>query len=140
MSAVLHLDDIGASRGNRVLFDGLDLVVAPGDVVGLVGANGAGKSTLLGVIAGVSDADHTGAITVTPPDATIGLLTQEVDRRPGETVHDFLARRTGVTTAQEEMDAAAEALADATGDDDPYTPALERWLASNASSPRHPRR
>ncbi|MEH3155337.1 MAG: ABC-F family ATP-binding cassette domain-containing protein [Gordonia paraffinivorans] len=129
MSAVLHLDDVGASRGNRVLFDGLDLVVAPGDVVGLVGANGAGKSTLLGVIAGVSDADHTGAITVTPPDATIGLLTQEVDRRPGESVHAFLARRTGVTAAQNAMDAAAEALAEAAGDDDPYTPALERWLA-----------
>ena len=127
MSAVLHLDDVGASRGNRVLFDGLDLVVAPGDVVGLVGANGAGKSTLLGVIAGVSDADHTGAITVTPPDATIGLLTQEVDRRPGESVHAFLARRTGVTDAQGAMDAAAAALADAT--DDVYTPALERWLA-----------
>ena len=30
-----------------MLFTGLDLVVAPGDVVGLVGANGAGKSTLL---------------------------------------------------------------------------------------------
>ncbi|WP_299574525.1 ABC-F family ATP-binding cassette domain-containing protein [uncultured Williamsia sp.] len=127
MSAVLHLDDVGASRGNRVLFDGLDLVVAPGDVVGLVGANGAGKSTLLGVIAGVSDADHTGAITLTPPDATIGLLTQEVDRRPDESVLAFLSRRTGVTDAQDAMDTAAAALADAT--DDTYTPALERWLA-----------
>ncbi|GAA1903286.1 ABC-F family ATP-binding cassette domain-containing protein [Williamsia serinedens] len=129
MSAVLHLDDVGASRGNRVLFEGLDLVVAPGDVVGLVGANGAGKSTLLGVIAGNTDADHTGAVTVTPPDATVGLLTQEVDRRPGESVHAFLARRTGVTDAQQAMDDAAAALADAVGDDDPYTPALERWLA-----------
>ena len=124
---VLQTRDLSVAYADRTLFSGLDLVIAPGDVVGLVGANGAGKSTLLGVIAGVSDADHTGAITVTPPDATIGLLTQEVDRRPGESVHAFLARRTGVTDAQGAMDAAAAALADAT--DDVYTPALERWLA-----------
>ncbi|MGZ8179769.1 ABC-F family ATP-binding cassette domain-containing protein [Williamsia sp. SKLECPSW1] len=129
MTAVLHLVDVGASRGNRVLFDGLDLVVAPGDVVGLVGANGAGKSTLLDIIAGRADLDRTGTVSVTPPDATIGLLSQEVDRLPGEAVRDFLARRTGVTAAQEAMDAAAASLADVSGDDDPYTPALERWLA-----------
>ncbi|GAA2049558.1 ABC-F family ATP-binding cassette domain-containing protein [Williamsia deligens] len=130
MSAVLRLAGVGASHGNRVLFEDLDLVVAPGDVVGLVGANGAGKSTLLSLVAGVSTADHTGVVEVSPPDATVGLLTQEVDRIPGETVRDFLARRTGVLAAQEAMDSAAAALADpSAGDADPYTPALERWLA-----------
>ncbi|MBO3087701.1 ABC-F family ATP-binding cassette domain-containing protein [Cellulomonas dongxiuzhuiae] len=37
--------------GRRIL-DRLDLTVAPGDRVGLVGENGAGKTTLLGVLAG----------------------------------------------------------------------------------------
>ncbi|MCC2315738.1 ABC-F family ATP-binding cassette domain-containing protein [Cellulomonas xiejunii] len=37
--------------GRRVL-DRLDLTVAPGDRIGLVGENGAGKTTLLGVLAG----------------------------------------------------------------------------------------
>ena len=43
---------LAAGHGARVLFSGLDLVLAPGDVVGLVGANGAGKSTLLRLLAG----------------------------------------------------------------------------------------
>ncbi|MFE4023270.1 ATP-binding cassette domain-containing protein [Streptomyces sp. NPDC059101] len=47
MSATLVAKDLAAGHGERVLFSGLDLVVAPGDVIGLVGANGAGKSTLL---------------------------------------------------------------------------------------------
>jgi ATPase subunit of ABC transporter with duplicated ATPase domains len=33
------------------LFSDLDLVLSPGDVVGLIGANGSGKSTLLGLLA-----------------------------------------------------------------------------------------
>ncbi|MBD7917759.1 ABC-F family ATP-binding cassette domain-containing protein [Cellulomonas sp. Sa3CUA2] len=37
--------------GRRIL-DRLDLTVAPGDRIGLVGENGAGKTTLLGVLAG----------------------------------------------------------------------------------------
>ncbi len=126
MSATLHAVDLSAGHGARVLFTGLELVVAPGDVVGLVGVNGAGKSTLLRLLAGL-DAPEEGRVALSPPDATVGLLPQEPERRPGETVLAFLGRRTGVTEAETTMDAAAEALA--TGDDDGYTPALERWLA-----------
>jgi ATPase subunit of ABC transporter with duplicated ATPase domains len=120
---------LGAGHGHRVLFAGLDLVVAPGDVVGVVGANGAGKSTLLRILAGLTRPEH-GTVTVTPPAATVGYLPQEPDRRPGETVAAFLGRRTGVTAAQHELDEASHALADAVaGADDRYAHALERWLA-----------
>lgn len=47
MTATLVAKNLAAGHGDRSLFSGLDLVVAPGDVIGLVGANGAGKSTLL---------------------------------------------------------------------------------------------
>ena len=53
MSATLRISGLSTSRGERTLFEGLDLAVAPGDVVGLVGANGAGKSTLLRILAGL---------------------------------------------------------------------------------------
>ncbi len=129
MSATLVARGLAAAHGDRPLFSDLDLVVAPGDVIGLVGANGAGKSTLLRVLAGLAASDA-GTITVSPPDATIGHLPQEPDRRREETVRQFLARRTGVTTADDAMQAAAQALAGgAPGADDDYARALDKWLA-----------
>ncbi|MEU6122204.1 ABC-F family ATP-binding cassette domain-containing protein [Streptomyces sp. NPDC047123] len=129
MTATLVAKDLAAGHGDRTLFSGLDLVVAPGDVIGLVGANGAGKSTLLRLLAGV-DAPEGGELRLSPPGASVGHLPQEPDRRPGETIRAFLSRRTGVTEAQRVMDEATQALVDgAPGADDAYATSLERWLA-----------
>jgi ATPase subunit of ABC transporter with duplicated ATPase domains len=129
VSALLVAKNLQAAVGDRVLFSGLDLVVGPGDVIGLVGANGAGKSTLLRMLAGLSAAQDA-VVTVSPPDSSIGYLPQEPDRRPGETLRQFLARRTGVAAADDAMQAAAGGLADGTpGAEDAYSRGLERWLA-----------
>ena len=129
MSATIVAKDLAAGHGDRTLFSGLDLVVAPGDVVGLVGVNGAGKSTLLRTLAGL-ERPESGAVRLNPPTATVGHLPQEPERRPGESVREFLARRTGVSAAQAELDAATEALtAGEDGADDSYATALDRWLA-----------
>ncbi|MGY2084601.1 ABC-F family ATP-binding cassette domain-containing protein [Blastococcus sp. SYSU DS0539] len=129
MSATLVARGLAAGHGARVLFSDLDLVVAPGDVVGLVGVNGAGKSTLLRTLAGEVPAEA-GSIVLSPPTATLGYLPQEHERREGETVLAALARRTGVAAAQAALDAATEALtAGRPGADDGYGDALERWLA-----------
>ena len=45
------------SFGSIIVADDLDLVVAPGEAVGIIGPNGAGKTTLFNLIAGGSDAD-----------------------------------------------------------------------------------
>ncbi|MFB9684267.1 ABC-F family ATP-binding cassette domain-containing protein [Amycolatopsis plumensis] len=129
MSATLVVKDLAAGHGDRILFSGLDLVVAPGDVVGLVGVNGAGKSTLLRTLAGLAKPDS-GEVRLNPPAATVGHLPQEPERREGESVRAFLARRTGVSAAQPALDAATSALTDgAPGADDLYAAALDRWLA-----------
>ena len=44
--------------GDRLVLRGVDLVIQPGEVVGLVGPNGCGKSTLLSILAGTEQADH----------------------------------------------------------------------------------
>ncbi|NJP31387.1 ABC-F family ATP-binding cassette domain-containing protein [Micromonospora thermarum] len=129
MSGTLVVKGLGAGHGERELFSGLDFVVAPGDVVGLVGPNGAGKSTLLRTLAGLLPVEA-GSVTISPPTASVGHLPQEPERRAGERVRDFLARRTGVAGAQAALDAATEALtAGAPGADDAYAEALDRWLA-----------
>jgi ATPase subunit of ABC transporter with duplicated ATPase domains len=130
MSATVQVTDLAAGYGAKALFDSLDLVIAPGDVVGLVGPNGAGKSTLLRTLAGEL-VPEAGSVTVSPPTAVIGYLPQETERRRGETVRDFLARRTGVAAAQERYEAATAAY----GEDpdaavqEEFGEALDRWLA-----------
>jgi ATPase subunit of ABC transporter with duplicated ATPase domains len=104
----------------------VSLTVAPGSRIGVVGPNGVGKSTLLATLAGELTPD-TGSVIRAPRHATVGLLPQEPDRRPGETLMQFLGRRTGVADAQRRLDIATEALTN--NDDSDYSDALEHWLA-----------
>ncbi|MFF3863201.1 ABC-F family ATP-binding cassette domain-containing protein [Streptomyces sp. NPDC002209] len=128
MTATLVAKNLTAAHGERTLFADLDLVVAPGDVIGLVGVNGAGKSTLLRLLAGL-DTPETGELRLSPPTAAVGHLPQEPERRPEESVRDFLARRTGVAAAQAALDAATQGLVDGTpGADDAYATTLDQWL------------
>src|SRR4051794_1488906 len=129
MSATLVARGLAAGHGDRVLFADLDLVVAPGDVIGLVGVNGAGKSTLLRTLAGELVPEQ-GEVRRSPAGATVGYLPQERQRSAEESVRAFLGRRTGVARADREMEAAADALGAGTpGADDAYAHALEHWLA-----------
>ncbi|MCG7421869.1 ATP-binding cassette domain-containing protein [Micrococcus sp. ACRRV] len=135
MTATLVASGLAGGHGHRTLFDALDLTVAPGDVVGVVGANGAGKSTLLRILGG-NLAPQTGTVSLAPSDAFVGWLPQEHERVSGETVAGYIARRTGCAEATREMDASAEALADPDVTDaaaDRYNTALTRWLASGAA-------
>ncbi|HVM54871.1 MAG TPA: ABC-F family ATP-binding cassette domain-containing protein [Acidimicrobiales bacterium] len=113
--------------GPAVLVEGIDLTVAPGDRIGLVGANGAGKTTLLRALAGIDPLDG-GSIRRTPATTTVGYLPQEPERRPGETLRMFLRRRTGVGDAEAMLERTAEALGSG-GGEDAYSSALERYLA-----------
>ena len=133
MAASLIARQLTVVRGPLVVLDAVDLVLAPGHRVGLIGPNGVGKSTLLGALCG-SVALDSGSVEASPPAATVGLLPQEPERSATETVLGFLGRRTGVLAAQVELDTALEALAagDA-GCDDRYSDALERWLALGAA-------
>jgi ATPase subunit of ABC transporter with duplicated ATPase domains len=127
--ATLVARDLTVSFGDHVVLDRVGLTVAPGDRVGVVAPNGTGKSTLLRALAGAQALDG-GRVMLAPPTATVGYLPQEPERRPGETVRDFLARRTGATGAGHDLDLATADLAAGTaGAEDRYTAALERWMA-----------
>lgn len=50
---ILSLDGVSVARGGRVLVEGVDLALGPGDAALVTGPNGAGKSSLLRVAAGL---------------------------------------------------------------------------------------
>jgi ATP-binding cassette, subfamily F, member 3 len=59
---VLDAQGLGAERGGRVLFEGLDLLVRRGERIAVVGANGSGKSTLLKLLVGRGGPDDAGSV------------------------------------------------------------------------------
>ena len=127
--ASLVARDLTVSVGPRILLAGIDLSVGPGTRLGLIGPNGAGKSTLLRTLAGLHEPEG-GQVRLSPASATVGYLPQEPHPRPGETVADLLARRTGVAAADRDLDAATTALAaDEPGAAVRYAAALDRWMA-----------
>ncbi len=72
--------------GDRILFDELDWLVAPGDRIGVVGGNGTGKSTLLKIIHGSEHLDR-GEIE-RQKNIQVGYLPQEGLAFSGRTVFD----------------------------------------------------
>ena len=128
MSGSLQARGVGFVHGAVPVLDGVDVTVGPGDRVAVVGPNGVGKTTLLRLLAGEL-APETGTVTRQPATATVVHVPQEPGVRPGETLADYLARRTGVGAAQDRLDAATAALAAGErGAGDAYAAALESWL------------
>jgi ATPase subunit of ABC transporter with duplicated ATPase domains len=127
--ASLVARDITKSYGPNPVLERVSVTVAPRDRIGVIAPNGTGKTTLLRILAGLERPDA-GTVACVPPGATVGYLPQEPDRRPDETLHAFLARRTGVAVAEAALEAGARNLT--AGDaraDEAYALALDRFLA-----------
>ena len=124
---MLTVTGVTRAHGAQVVLADVDLVVPPDARIGLVGPNGVGKSTLLRLLAGV-DVPDAGSVGRSPGLA-VGLLPQERDPARGETLHGYLARRTGVAPAERRMDELAARLADEPLLVQPYHDALEEFLA-----------
>jgi branched-chain amino acid transport system ATP-binding protein len=71
MAAMMLLQAQGLSKhfGGVVALDGLDLAVAPNEILGLIGPNGSGKTTFFNVITGIYPADS-GRVTFDGADIT----------------------------------------------------------------------
>ncbi len=128
-AAPLRARGVTVVRGAATVLDGVDLVIPSGERIGVVGPNGVGKTTLLRALAG-EVALEAGRVVRTPPTATVGYLPQEPSRSPAETIRSYLARRTGVTGAAADLDAATTDLAaDRDGAGARYAHPLDHWLA-----------
>jgi urea transport system ATP-binding protein len=72
---IIALNDLSLAYGESVVVEAVNLAVAPGQVVALMGRNGAGKTTLLKSIAGI----------MRPRRGRVLLDGQDVSRRPAYT-------------------------------------------------------
>lgn len=82
----IEIRDVGFRYGNRAVIRGIDLTIAPGEMIGLVGHSGSGKSTLVNLICRFYDVSE-GAIRMDGVDVrslpipeyrrNIGLVLQE---------------------------------------------------------------
>lgn len=56
-AAKLEVQGLSASRGDEQLFEGLEFLLLPGEVLFIEGANGSGKTSLLYILAGLRSQD-----------------------------------------------------------------------------------
>jgi branched-chain amino acid transport system ATP-binding protein len=112
MADALKLQGIFAGYGETVVLEGLNLTLAAGETLSMIGRNGVGKSTLLATIMGHTNL-HGGTVRLHGNDistlptyrrvaAGLGLVPQEREIFPSLTVQENLnvAARPGAWTAQ----------------------------------------
>jgi len=87
---ILELKGVGKSLGGERLFDGLSLVMKPGDRIGVVGPNGAGKTTLVRTLLGELSPDE-GEVVVGVNTRFSYLDQSRAELRPDETVLQAVA-------------------------------------------------
>ncbi len=105
----IELRGVGFRYGNRRVLRGLDLAIAPGEMIGLVGHSGSGKSTLVNLICRFYDVSE-GAILVDGVDLRalsvpgyrrhIGLVLQEPFLFFGTIAENIAYGRPGATRAE----------------------------------------
>ncbi len=122
---MIQLQSLRYSIGQRVLFEDLDWVIAPGDRCALVGPNGAGKTTLIRVILGEYTPES--GTCVVSKSTRIGYLPQEAAEKFDGTVLDrAMEAHRALLGMREELDELHVQLSTIQPDDPDLEALLER--------------
>src|SRR5713101_1674395 len=93
---LLQLSQLSLAYGHVPLLDRVDLVVEPGERIGLIGRNGSGKSSLLKIIEGLAAADDGKVWRAL--QLKLASVSQEPAFRPGQSVFEAVAEGLGKGT------------------------------------------
>lgn len=114
MTEHLNLSGVSHGYGDRQLLDSINLVIAAGEHVAIVGENGAGKSTLLRILAGLETPDE-GATAI---HGRVGYLAQTHGLPESFTVGGAIdASLASLRALEAELDRLEAGLADADDDE-----------------------
>ena len=114
---MIHLRQLAVRFPDKVLFEGLDWRILPGQRIGLVGDNGVGKTTLLRILAGEREPDE-GSLH-RAPRIRAGYLAQHFSFSSQQPLLELVLEAAGDLRALErELAATREALAGMAGDDE----------------------
>ncbi|MGB0680706.1 MAG: ATP-binding cassette domain-containing protein, partial [Polyangiales bacterium] len=110
--SLIETRDLSLTLGSKTLFEGLNLRLALGDKLALVGPNGCGKSSLLRLIAGEHEAD--GGQLVRSRGMRLAYLRQELSPPNAATLRQavlaYAPGREALKTELGEAEATMEAL------------------------------
>jgi ATP-binding cassette subfamily F protein 3 len=123
---MLQLTSAGRRFGPRILFEGANWLITPGERTALVGANGTGKSTLLKTLAGMESLDY-GTLD-RARGATIGYLPQDGLALSGRSVfEECLSVFDEIRSIEQELEALSTSLAELDPASNAYAAAAERF-------------
>jgi ribose transport system ATP-binding protein len=86
----LAASNVSKTFGTNRVLSGLNMVIRPGEIHGLVGENGSGKSTLVKILTGYHECDHGASIEVDGRPVSVPVQWDEIHRAGVSVVHqDF---------------------------------------------------
>jgi ATPase subunit of ABC transporter with duplicated ATPase domains len=118
---MLQINDLSKAYGDTVVLQGVNLLVNPGERVGLVGPNGCGKTTLLEIVVGRETPDR-GSVSFSPPGLRLGYLEQALIYPADATIRDAMRGESG--DPEQDVQKLAARMSTASGEE------LERLMAA----------
>src|SRR5207248_10751525 len=126
---MLQLSGAGKRFGHKLLFEGLDWLIAPKERTGLVGGNGTGKSTLLKVIAGIEHLDYGSRAAM--KGIRIGYLPQDGLQVSGRSVFaEAMSVFADVKDLEQELEALTARMSEIDPDSEKYRQIADRFERS----------
>lgn len=126
---MINLTNVTKQYGSKVLYQNANMMIRPGDKIGLVGPNGAGKSTIFRIITRQEGIDG-GEVNV-PPKLVLGYFSQEVGDMRGRTALEEVKAAAGAVSKLAEqlalMERKLEASATEPLSDDEMASLLEKY-------------
>lgn len=99
-STTLYLKGVSKTFGSNKALDHVDLVIMPGEIMGLLGKNGCGKSTLIKILSGFHVPDKGGELYVNGEKVKLPLAPGEFTKYGMSFVHQDLGLVDSLTVAE----------------------------------------